>query len=100
MSRYSVSPAARQDLREIYRHIAKDNRVAAVGVVDRLIDTFSLLASQPEMGTVRLDLVPGVQSFSGSGPARNYVIFYRIGPSEIEIVRVIHGARDDRNVLE
>lgn len=27
-------------------------------------------------------------------PFRNYLILYRVGPGQVEIVRVLHGARD------
>ena len=94
MSRYSIAPAARQDIEDIHRYIAKDNRRAARGVVDKLYDTFAVVALQPEMGTTRSELGEDLLTFTATCAAHSYVIFYRTQLPEIEIVRVIHGARD------
>jgi len=42
------------------------------------------------MGRLRDELADGLRSF----PVGRYVIFYRPIPKGIEIVRVLHGARD------
>jgi toxin ParE1/3/4 len=42
------------------------------------------------MGRERKDLAPGLRSF----PVTKYLIFYYCTEDIIEIVRVIHGARD------
>jgi toxin ParE1/3/4 len=41
-------------------------------------------------------LAPGLQSF----PFGRYIIFYRPVANAIEIVRVLHGARDIENIFE
>lgn len=40
-------------------------------------------------------MLPGMRLFA----LGNYVIFYRSGADEVEIVRVIHGARDWRRIF-
>jgi toxin ParE1/3/4 len=40
-------------------------------------------------------MAPGLRSF----PVGNYVVFYRIVPEGIELVRVLHGARDLRRLF-
>jgi toxin ParE1/3/4 len=49
-----------------------------------------LLAEQPNIGRVRDELAKDMRSF----PLGRYVIFYVVLPNGIEVVRVLHGARD------
>jgi toxin ParE1/3/4 len=42
------------------------------------------------------ELAPGIRSF----PFGPYIIFYRVVTGAIEIVRVLHGARDIENIFE
>jgi toxin ParE1/3/4 len=41
------------------------------------------------------DLKPGFRSF----PVNNYVVFYRIGSGEVQVLRVLHGSRDAQAVF-
>ncbi|WP_373530241.1 type II toxin-antitoxin system RelE/ParE family toxin [Nostoc sp.] len=50
--------------------------------------------ANPKMGRERIDISPLVRSFAVS----NYLIFYRLIEEGIEIVRVIHGARNIPNL--
>ena len=90
MSCFRVSEAARRDLEEIWHFIATDNPAAADKFLEALNSRFLMLVSMPEMGRKREELLPQLRSFAFG----NYVTFYRIGESGIEIVRVLHGARD------
>ncbi len=90
MNRYRVSDTARSDLDEIWFYIAQDNPDAADRFIRALVSRFPLLASMPEIGRAREELSPHLRSF----PVGNYVIFYRLVDSGIEIARVLHGARD------
>ena len=83
-------PRARSDLAEIWDYIADDNETRADAFVDTIDSKFHLLAGQPDIGRVRNDLADGMRSF----PVGRYVIFYRVVPKGVEIVRVLHGARD------
>ena len=49
-----------------------------------------MLAEMPESGRQREKLAPELRSFA----VGNYVIFYRPIENGVEIVRVLHGARD------
>ena len=61
-----------------------------------LIDRqFCALARQTHMGRSRPELGSDIRSM----PVGRYVIFYLPLPSGIEIVRVLHGARDIESVL-
>lgn len=79
------------DLDEIWFYIATDNIAAADGVIDAIGETSSHLARQPMMGRARPELLfDDLRSF----PVGRYVLFYRPVADGIEIVRVIHTARD------
>lgn len=90
MSRFVVSKRADQDLDGIADYIAQHNPSAAVRELRRLYDKFALLATQPLLGESRDDLGLDLRGFA----AGSYVIFYRPTEDGIEIVGVVHGARN------
>ncbi|HVM48598.1 MAG TPA: type II toxin-antitoxin system RelE/ParE family toxin [Candidatus Acidoferrum sp.] len=90
MSHYRVSEAANRDLQEIWLFIAQDNQDSADRYIRLIVSRFPKLASMPQMGRERRDLAARLRSF----PVGSYVIFYRPTEDGIEVVRVIHGARD------
>ena len=90
MRDHRVSEAAKSDLQEIWLYIAQDSPDVADKFVRFLVSRFPLLASMPEMGRSRDDLASHLRSF----PVKSYVIFYRPADIGVEIVRVLHGARD------
>lgn len=71
MSRVIVRPRARVDIDDLWTYIADDSEVQADSFVDRLTAKFELLASRPEVGRSRNDLITGLRSF----PFDRYVIF-------------------------
>lgn len=90
MSRYRLSGTAQQDLREIAAYVARDSRSRALRLVDALLARLPMLADNPGMGRGRPELGHGIRSF----PVSSYLIFYRETLDGVEIVRVVHGARD------
>jgi toxin ParE1/3/4 len=91
-----ISPRASEDLIEIWSYIADHSVANADAFIDKIYETIELLARQPGSGRRREELAPGIQSF----PVGRYIIFYRVVAGAIEIVRVLHGARDTENILE
>ena len=96
MRRITRSPQAKRDVMQIWLHIAERNLRAA----DELVDTFgqklAMLARSPGLGPPRPELAPGLRSF----PVGSYLLFYRKADGGgIELVRVIHGARDLKQVF-
>lgn len=89
------SPESDIDLYEIAAFIARDNLDAALRLIDKFDETFRLLAEFPTVGQSREDLAPGLRSL----PLGNYIIFYRPAETGIEVVRVLHGARDMRRLF-
>lgn len=90
MSALLVSPEAEQDLLDIWLYIAADNPANADRFLDRLEETARKLAEFKHMGSERSELAEGLKSF----PYERYVIFYRDAGAGVELVRVLHGARD------
>jgi toxin ParE1/3/4 len=90
MPRITRRPLATVDILDIWEHIAEDSVVAADRWVDQLDEKFGLLSTQPLMGRAREDLAAGLRSF----PFGRYVIFYEPSEAGIDVVRVLHTARD------
>ena len=87
---YQLSAQAEEDLLEIWRYIARDSDKTADRFLDRLNGKFVALARTPHTGRARSDLRPDLRSF----PYGSYIILYRIVGNGIEIVRVVHAARN------
>jgi toxin ParE1/3/4 len=81
---------AEEDLIDIWLYIAHDDVRAADRVLDDIEEKLLLLADQPDLGPARPDIAPDLRYF----PVRRYLILYRQITDGIEIVRVVHGARD------
>ncbi len=91
MNDYQLGKLARQDLRDIWNHIADDNPDAADQMVELIVSKFATLAASPGIGSARPDFDGGdIRIF----PVKNYAIFYRPADIGIEIARVVHAARD------
>jgi len=89
-------PQALQDLAEIWTYIADDSPDHADIFADLVDDKFQTLARQPSMGRVRTELGADLRSFA----VGRYVIFYLPLKNGIEIVRVLHGARDIEAIFQ
>ncbi|MDD2760898.1 MAG: type II toxin-antitoxin system RelE/ParE family toxin [Methylomonas sp.] len=90
------SARAEEDLIELWLYIAQDNPPAADRVLDDIEECFQHLAENPLMGRLRPDIAPELRYFV----VGKYLILYRImQPNDIQIVRVIHGARDVPNLF-
>lgn len=90
------TPEARSDLSEIAARIARNNVSAALRFLDAAEETFANLLHSPELGIVgefRSPRLTGVRRWRIDG-FENYLVFYRILDRGIEVIRVIHGARD------
>jgi toxin ParE1/3/4 len=87
---------ANLDLIHIGLTIAESNPVAADRLLDAVDKTCQLLATQPGMGRRRPELAANVRSF----PVGQYIIFYREVPEGIQVLRVLHGARDLPGLFE
>ena len=90
MARLVRRPLAGADIAEIWDYIAADSFASADAWVDRLDEKLKLLATQPLMGRSRSELSKDLRSM----PFGRYVIFYLPLTDGIDVVRVLHSARD------
>lgn len=84
------TPAAERDLIDIWTYIAADNPDAADRLLDAIADRIEQLRKHPRMGRLRPDIAVDARFL----PIGNRVVLYRLTDEVIEIVRVVHGARD------
>lgn len=96
MSRIRFTEPAAQDLEEIYNYIAVDNLAAADALLSRLQKQWRRAAENPGVGRKRDELKPNLCSVTEG----NYLVFYRQVADGIEIVRILHGARDIETLFE
>ncbi len=87
-----LAPRARRDLREIGIYIGERNPRAADRLVDGMFELCQTLAEQPFMGRRRPELsdAGNIRSL----PHGSYVVYYLPAPDGVQILRVLHGARD------
>jgi plasmid stabilization system protein ParE len=93
---YVLSPEVLQDLQDIWDFIAADNVVAADKLENEFFDAFEMLAKGPSMGHTRSDLTERDVRF---WPVGQYLIVYRSLPTPLQVVAVLHGARDVAEVI-
>jgi toxin ParE1/3/4 len=90
------------DLTEHVTYLARNRASAALRFIAAVEQAFERLAAMPEIGPVRQFRNPrllGIRMWPVPG-FRNYLIFYRIAADEIQILRVLHAARDLESTLE
>ncbi len=88
--RVQVKAEAEEDLIEIWGDIAQHNPIAADNYLKLLGDNIDSLFDMPERGSLRDDLLPNVRVLVEG----KYLIFYRVNGKAVEVLRVLHGARD------
>lgn len=96
MGTVHIRPRAEADLDEAYLYIAEDGVEAAERLLAAARSDMRKLADMPGMGASREYSRPelrDVRSWPIKG-FRNYLIFFRPVPDGIEVLRVLHGARD------
>ncbi|QGZ96418.1 type II toxin-antitoxin system RelE/ParE family toxin [Terricaulis silvestris] len=90
MSRIVFRPEAEADLTAIALHIAANSAARAHRVVTRLRSRCEILRQHPLAGRPRNELGEGLRSLS----ERPFVLIYRTMGDDVEIVAILHGARD------
>lgn len=88
-------PRAKADLVEIWDYIANDSETRADALIDSISRKFAILAEIQNIGRFRGELGANIRSF----PVGRYLIYYQPVQDGIEVVRVLHGARDLENTF-
>ncbi len=92
-----ITPTARRDLQKIGDYIALDSRRQAMRFLIALEQFCAKLLSQPE----RYPLSPRhVERGIRRAPHRDYLVFYRVRDATVEILRILHAARDVDTIAE
>jgi len=91
-----TTPLARQDFSDIWDYAAQSDVERADQLLDLIFEKCQRLAEYPEMGRARHELLVNLRSFR----VKNYVIFYQPITDGIEVLRVLHGARDIHRVFD
>ncbi len=98
MSHYTIAPAARCDLHAILDYFldVAGNAELAIRFTNCAESTFTKLSKSPGQGRprqFRRNLLKGLRSWR-IDEFPTYLVFNRETAASIEIVRVLHGARD------
>ena len=90
-----IRPLAADDLEQIVRYLDAQSDQAANLFRDEILRAIALLSEHPRAGAIRRTRgrLKGLRSWPLSG-FENYLVFYLPIPGGIEVVRILHGARN------
>ena len=91
MARYVLTELAKRDVRDIVAYIRRRSPQAAKQVRAELREAMRLLAEFPHIGHLREDVTDEPLRFWS---VYSYLIVYRPEEKPLQVVRVVHGARD------
>jgi toxin ParE1/3/4 len=91
MARAFFTSVADAELTRIAAYIGKDNPTAALRWIEATFAVCEMLAMQPEIGqAVKTHRFGEVRRHV----AGNYVIYYRSDAEDVQILHIVHGARE------
>jgi plasmid stabilization system protein ParE len=99
-SPFQLTPQASEDLDVIWWTIAEHSQDAAGRVETEILASCRLLAKYPRMGTRCRDVTNMPVRFWTVTKFPNYVIVYRPETAPLQVVAVLHGKRDLKEVLQ
>jgi toxin ParE1/3/4 len=102
MSNVTKRPQVIRDLIDLATYIAEDSLDASDRFLAAAESTFQQLGKMPGMGKICQFYNPRLadvrqQAIKGF---KKYLVFYRVTDTGVEILRVIHGARDIEAILD
>lgn len=89
------SPQSRIDIVDIWTYIAEDNIEAADLLIDQINSRILKLSNMPLQGEAVPSIREGVRRIS----VGNCVVYYEPIDRGIQVIRILHGARDHENLL-
>ena len=101
MKPVSLRPRADADIDECAAYIARDNPGAALRFLDAIQQALATISEQPAIGSLRyahLPMLDSLRMWVVSG-FENYLVFYIERMHFIDVVRVLHAARDIPSML-
>lgn len=96
MKRVVLTPEAQRDISDIWEYIAADSPAAADRVIGSIEEALYRLADTPGIGHVRDDLADNRHRFY---LVHSYLIVFRHRTDPLQVLRVLHAARDVRSII-
>jgi len=96
MKRFVLTPLAEQDLNEIWEYIGDESVETANRVLGKIETAIYRLVEHPGLGHLREDLADSRHWFS---LVYSYLIVFRPETDPLQIIRVVHAARDVQTLL-
>jgi toxin ParE1/3/4 len=96
-----IRPRARLDVDEHFLRIGANNPEAALRFLDATEQAFIRIQGEPGVGSPRYAKTPslrGLRMWPIKG-FENYLTFYLEHENVVEVIRVLHGARDLKSIL-
>jgi len=94
--RFSFAPVVRLELLEIGETIEAESPERAATFVRELEARARNVALHPRIYRSRPDIAPGIRLVAHG----NYVILFRLRNDDVEILHIVHGARDLKRLFE
>ena len=95
--RLHLSREAERDIDEIARYTEQRwGKPARQRYLRQITERLKALLANPELGPVRDDIRPGNRSLT----AGRHIVFYRLAPDAVEIIRILHHAMDVQRRIE
>ena len=95
MSQIEKTSQAEADAIDIWLYISKDNLAAANRMLYRIESRLQSLANMPLSAEAVPYIAPNIRRSS----IGNYVIYYRPIKNGIQVIRILHGAREPKDLL-
>jgi toxin ParE1/3/4 len=97
MAKVLFTPLAHEDLQIIWDYLAEEaSEETADGILDFIQEKCERIAAYPMAGKIRYELLANLRSFV----VKSYVVFYIPLSDGIDVLRVLHSARDIERVFE
>ena len=96
MAEVRRTPQAETDLVEILEYLHQHNPSVAEHYATAFYEKCQALARFPEIGRGRPEIAPNLRGTL----VKPYVIFYRLDGDVVQILRILHGRRDLRSIMQ
>jgi len=97
---FQLTPQATEDLDAIWWFIQEDSQQAADRVESEIIATCHRLARHPFIEHKRRDITPLPALFWTVTKYPNYIIVYRRQSKPLQVIAILHGNRDLKEILK
>lgn len=96
MTSVRIRPRASSEIDELADYIARDSTSAAMRFLDALQKTFDVIDEHPGIGSLRYAHLPMLEGLRvlAVPSFENHLVFYIEPASHVDVLRVLHSARD------